>query len=98
MSTASTPLRILVVDDEPAIRRFLKTSLAAQGYQIAEADTAKAAQEAIRRGPPDVLVLDLGLPDGDGFEIIRELRERGSAVPIIVLFLPGGRSRQSARA
>jgi two-component system, OmpR family, KDP operon response regulator KdpE len=85
MSTASMPLRILVVDDEPAIRRFLKTSLTAQGYQITEAGTAQAAREAIRRGSPDVLVLDLGLPDGDGFDIIRELRERGSAVPIIVL-------------
>ena len=85
MSTASLPLRILVVDDEPAIRRFLKTSLAAQDYQVMEADTAKAALEAIRRNAPDVLVLDLGLPDGDGFEIIRELRSKGSAVPIIVL-------------
>jgi two-component system, OmpR family, KDP operon response regulator KdpE len=85
MSTASLPLRILVVDDEPAIRRFLKTSLAAQDYHVMEADTAKAALEAIRRNAPDVLVLDLGLPDGDGFEIIRELRSKGSAVPIVVL-------------
>jgi two-component system KDP operon response regulator KdpE len=78
-------LRILVVDDEPAIRRFLRTSLTAQGYQIFEAETAKAALEAMRRNVLDVLVLDLGLPDRDGFEVIQELRGAGSALPIIVL-------------
>jgi len=85
MTTPSAPLRILVVDDEPAIRRFLRTSLTAQGYQIIEADTAKAALEVMRRNVPDVLVLDLGLPDRDGFEVIQELRGAGSALPIIVL-------------
>jgi two-component system KDP operon response regulator KdpE len=85
MTTPSAPLRILVVDDEPAIRRFLRTSLTAQGYQIIEADTAKAALEAMRRNVPDVLVLDLGLPDRDGFEVIQEVRGAGSALPIIVL-------------
>jgi two-component system KDP operon response regulator KdpE len=85
MSTPSAPLRILVVDDEPAIRRFLRTSLTAQGYQIIEAETAKAALESMRRNLPDVLVLDLGLPDRDGFEVIQELRGAGSALPIIVL-------------
>jgi two-component system KDP operon response regulator KdpE len=85
MTTPSAPLRILVVDDEPAIRRFLRTSLTAQGYQIIEADTAKAALESMRRNVPDVLVLDLGLPDRDGFEVIQELRGAGSALPIIVL-------------
>jgi two-component system KDP operon response regulator KdpE len=85
MTTPSAPLRILVVDDEPAIRRFLRTSLTAQGYQIIEAETAKAAVESLRRNSPDVLVLDLGLPDRDGFEVIQELRGAGSALPIIVL-------------
>ncbi len=85
MSTPSAPLRILVVDDEPAIRRFLRTSLTAQGYQIIEAETAKVALESMRRNLPDVLVLDLGLPDRDGFEVIQELRGAGSALPIIVL-------------
>ncbi|MGD0143843.1 MAG: response regulator transcription factor [Rhizomicrobium sp.] len=85
MTTPSAPLRILVVDDEPAIRRFLRTSLTAQGYQIIEAETAKAALESLRRNLPDVLVLDLGLPDRDGFEVIQELRGAGSALPIIVL-------------
>ena len=85
MTTATAPLHLLIVDDEPAIRRFLRTSLTAQGYQVAEADGGKAALEALHRSPADVLVLDLGLPDLDGFELIRRLREAGSAIPIIVL-------------
>ena len=78
-------LRILVVDDEPAIRRFLRASLSAQGYQVIEAQSAQSARELFRRNTPDVVVLDLGLPDGDGLDIIKELRDGGSAAPIIVL-------------
>jgi two-component system KDP operon response regulator KdpE len=78
-------LRVLVVDDEPAIRRFLRASLSAQGYQVIEAQTANGARELFRRNTPDVVVLDLGLPDGDGLDIIKELRDSGSAAPIIVL-------------
>jgi two-component system KDP operon response regulator KdpE len=78
-------LRVLVVDDEPAIRRFLRASLGAQGYQVIEAQTAHSARELFRRNTPDVVVLDLGLPDGDGLDIIKELRDGGSAAPIIVL-------------
>jgi len=85
MTAATAPLHLLVVDDEPAIRRFLRTSLSAQGYHVAEADDGKAALDALRRSPADVLVLDLGLPDIDGFEVIRRLREAGSSIPIIVL-------------
>ena len=57
---------VLVVDDEPAIRRFLRTSLSAQGYQVTEAENGAAALETLRRGSVDILVLDLGLPDIDG--------------------------------
>jgi two-component system KDP operon response regulator KdpE len=78
-------LRILVVDDEPAIRRFLRASLGAQGYQILEAQSGQAALEMFRRNAADVVVLDLGLPDRDGFDVIKELRDGGAAVPIIVL-------------
>ncbi len=85
MTAPSAPLRILVVDDEPAIRRFLKTSLGTQGYHIREAETGKQALELMKRDSPDVLVLDLGLPDKDGLEIIKEIRTGGSAIPIIVL-------------
>ncbi len=85
MTTPSAPMRVLVVDDEPAIRRFLRTSLTAQGYQVSEASNGQTALEMFRRDAPDVLVLDLGLPDIDGFQIIKQLRENGSAAPIIVL-------------
>jgi two-component system, OmpR family, KDP operon response regulator KdpE len=85
MTQGSLPSRILIVDDEPAIRRFLRTSLGAQGYQVEEAADGQAALELLRRIPPDVLVLDLGLPDLDGFELLRRLRAGGSALPVIVL-------------
>ncbi|HEX4259972.1 MAG TPA: response regulator [Acetobacteraceae bacterium] len=78
-------LRVLVVDDEPAILRFLHAGLAAQDYVVAEADTGRAALEAVRRGATDLMVLDLGLPDMDGLDVIRALRADGVAIPVIVL-------------
>jgi len=82
---AAGPVRVLVVDDEPAIRRFLRTSLRAEGYDIVEAETGEAALAEIKRRVPGLVVLDLGLPGVDGLEVIRRLRGTGSAVPIIVL-------------
>jgi two-component system KDP operon response regulator KdpE len=81
----TTPLRALVVDDEPPIRRFLRASLSAQGYHVLEAEDGSTALDLIGRNPPDVIILDLGLPDIDGVEVIRRLRHQGSTVPIIVL-------------
>ena len=81
-----TPLRILVVDDEPAIRRFLNTSLGSQGYLVVDAeDGASALAKLAETPPPDVLVLDLGMPGMDGFEVIKRVREGGSSLPIVVL-------------
>jgi two-component system KDP operon response regulator KdpE len=77
--------KILVVDDEPPIRRLLRTSLASQGFQIMEAATAGEALAEIEREKPDLIILDLGLPDMQGQEVIRILREKGSSVPIVVL-------------
>jgi two-component system KDP operon response regulator KdpE len=85
MKSDSIPLRVLVVDDEPPIRRFLRTSLAAQGYDIIEAEDGTKALEEVRRRSPDLLVLDLGLPVIDGLEVIRRLRGSGVTLPIIVL-------------
>ncbi|WP_188260428.1 response regulator [Azospirillum tabaci] len=85
MRSDTLPLRVLVVDDEPPIRRFLRTTLSAQGYDIAEAEDGAGALEAMRRRPPDLLVLDLGLPGIGGLEVIRRLRADGVAAPIIVL-------------
>ena len=79
-----TGRRVLVVDDEPQIQRFLKPSLAAAGYDVVTAATGAEALQVAATAAPDVIVLDLGLPDMDGKEVIRQLRA-WSQVPIIVL-------------
>ena len=76
--------RALVVDDEPAIQRFLKPALEANDYEVATAATVGEALRWIAKQPPDVVVLDLGLPDGDGKDVIRQVRQ-WSDVPIVVL-------------
>jgi two-component system KDP operon response regulator KdpE len=77
-------LRVLVVDDERAIRRFLRTSLSAYNYVVYEASTGSEAMTAVIAHRPDLLILDLGLPDMDGIEVIRQLRE-WTRLPIVVL-------------
>ncbi len=77
-------LHILVVDDEPAIRRFLRVSLTAHGHEIVEAETGQEALSAVVAHHPDLVILDLGLPDMDGIQVTRRLRE-WSQIPIIVL-------------
>lgn len=76
---------VLVVDDEPAIHRFLKPSLAAEGYRVVQAATGREALRLAAEERPDVIVLDLGLPDIDGKEVIERLRHSGDRVPIVVL-------------
>jgi two-component system, OmpR family, KDP operon response regulator KdpE len=83
-SSAEIGIRVLVVDDERAIRRFLRASLNAQGYVVYEATNGGEAINAVISDRPDVLLLDLGLPDMDGVEVTRQLRE-WSQVPIIIL-------------
>jgi two-component system KDP operon response regulator KdpE len=85
MSAGSGPLRVLVVDDEPAIRRFLRAGLGSQGYVVSELEHGLPAVDAARRKSADLIVLDLGLPDIDGTEVINRIRASGSAIPIIVL-------------
>ncbi len=80
----TTPVNILVVDDELQIRRFLRTSLVAQGFQISEAGNIADAIAFVGKEEPDLVILDLGLPDGEGFTVIEQLRTT-SQVPIIVL-------------
>jgi two-component system KDP operon response regulator KdpE len=76
--------RILVVDDEPQIRKFLRISLGANGHEVIEAATAAQGIEAARGQKPDLVILDLGLPDMDGQEAISAVRQSGQ-MPIIVL-------------
>lgn len=76
--------RILVVDDEPAIRRTLRTNLEHHGFQVETAETGRGALESYARFRPDVILLDLGLPDMEGTEVILAVRSRAST-PIIVV-------------
>jgi two-component system, OmpR family, KDP operon response regulator KdpE len=89
----TTKTRVLVVDDEPTILRFLKPALAANDYEVATAGTAAEATKRIASEAPDVVVLDLGLPDGDGKDVIRAVRQ-WSDVPIVVL---SARERESEK-
>jgi len=76
--------RVLVVDDEPAIHRFLTPVLLAHNYEVLRADTGADALRLMAADPPDVVVLDLGLPDLDGKDVIARVRA-WSDVPIVVL-------------
>ena len=76
--------RILVVDDEPEIRRFLRASLRAQQYEVLEASNGTQALELVTQQLPDLMILDLGLPDIDGVEITRRIRQ-WNHLPIIIL-------------
>lgn len=79
MSTRS----ILIIDDESAIRRLLRSAVERAGYKVAEASTARAALAALDIDQPDVALLDLGLPDRDGLELIQLIKRRGCAVLVI---------------
>ncbi|MEX0834089.1 MAG: response regulator transcription factor [Actinomycetota bacterium] len=76
--------RVLVVDDEPQIRRALRTSLQANSYEVVTASNGMEALEKLAEASPDIVFLDLGLPDLDGAEVIRRLRGF-SEVPVIVV-------------
>ncbi|MBS1200863.1 MAG: hypothetical protein H6R27_1541 [Proteobacteria bacterium] len=76
--------QVLVVEDEPDIRHVLRVTLEANGYRVIEAATAARAEIEARSHKPDLLLVDLGLPDGDGLNVIRKVREF-SPVPVIVL-------------
>jgi two-component system KDP operon response regulator KdpE len=78
------PHKLLVIDDEPSIRTLLKSTLARAGYAVVEAGTAKEAVTAAQIDKPDLVLLDLGLPDRDGLEIIASLRGE-AGLPVIVI-------------
>lgn len=91
-STTAAAL-VLVIEDEPQIRRFLRTTLGAEGYRVVEAEGGERGVLAAAQHRPDVVLLDLGLPDLDGVEVIRRIRE-WSALPILVL---SARSAETAK-
>ena len=85
--------RILVVDDEPQIQRFLNVALTAAGYEVVSAETGAQALRMVVTGAPDLIVLDLGLPDRDGKDVLRDIRTF-SQTPVIIL---SARDRESEK-
>ena len=81
---SSPPAKVLVIDDEPPIRKLLRMGLSAQGYQIFEAPNGRTALKLLEE-KPDLIILDLGLPDMQGLELLRTIRARNEDVPIVVL-------------
>ena len=78
------PIAVLIVEDDAAIRRFLRVSLGESGYRVIETGSGQEGMRRLHLDKPDVIILDLGLPDVDGLDIIREVRQT-SPVPIVVL-------------
>ncbi|TPK66097.1 MULTISPECIES: response regulator transcription factor [unclassified Mesorhizobium] len=78
-------VRILVVDDEPPIRKLLRVGLASQGYAVSEAPNAKAAIELMVQEKSDLVLLDLGLPGMSGHELLRKWRDDGLDIPVVIL-------------
>jgi two-component system KDP operon response regulator KdpE len=82
---SAPPIRILVVEDEPPIRKLLQASLGTQGFEVIEAANGAAAQASLSEDLPDLIILDLGLPDVPGQDLLRQWRGRDIAVPIVIL-------------
>jgi two-component system KDP operon response regulator KdpE len=95
MNTTSATQTVLVIDDEVQIRRLLRITLEAAGYSVAEADTGRFGLDEAARRQPDAIVLDLGLPDMGGLEVLRRLRE-WSRVPVLVLTVVAGEAEKVA--
>jgi len=78
-------MRLLLVEDDAAIRGFLERALTEAGYDIDTADTAASAESLILQGSHDAFIIDLGLPDGDGLDLIQRCRAQGSTAPVLIL-------------
>ena len=94
MTPQAGRLRILVVDGKPAILRFLRASLKGQGYIVSTATDARTTLDLVHRDTTDLVVLDLGLPDMDGLDVVRQIREGCRTLPIVIL---SSRDNESAK-
>jgi two-component system, OmpR family, KDP operon response regulator KdpE len=88
----TAPTRVLVIDDEPPIRRLLRVGLGTEGYHVIEAPDGASGLRMIDREGPHVVILDLGLPDIGGLELLRMIRERHPKLPVVVLSSRGDES------
>jgi two-component system alkaline phosphatase synthesis response regulator PhoP len=86
---AESTLAVLVVDDDPAVRELVAGHLRDRGMVVTEADGGESALASMRRSPPDVTVLDVGLPDRSGLDVLREVRAGGTDVAVIMLTAAG---------
>jgi two-component system, OmpR family, KDP operon response regulator KdpE len=82
---SAPPAKVLVIDDEPPIRKLLRMGLSAHGYEILEAPSGRVSLELLEQKKPDLVILDLGLPDIQGLDLLRMIRSRNESVPIVVL-------------
>ncbi len=89
-------LRILIVDDQPSTRMLLRLGLTPDGHIVSETDRGVGALEAVRRRETDLILLDLGLPDIDGLQVIKRIRYAQSYIPIIVLSSRGDETAKVA--
>jgi two-component system, OmpR family, KDP operon response regulator KdpE len=87
--------RVLIVDDEPSIRKFLRVTLASQSYKVIEAASGQEALDRVSADKPDIVVLDIGLPDINGIEVTEYLR-KWTQIPIIILSVRGAESDKIA--
>lgn len=78
-------MNVLVIDDDPTVRTLVRAVLEKNGNQVAQAESAKEGEELIFGNNYDVIILDLGLPDGDGFEICKDIRDRDITTPVLIL-------------
>jgi len=85
VNTVAAPARLLVVDDAPTILELLSGSLRLTGFEVMTAASGAEATRAVTSGRPDLVLLDVMLPDGDGFEVLRRIRSGGAEVPVIFL-------------
>lgn len=92
---SAPPARVLVIDDEPQIRKFLDISLRAQGYQVGLAASGEEGLVSLATQGADLVILDIGLPDKDGHEVLRELRQWSQA-PVIMLTVRAGEAEKVA--
>src|SRR5262249_6204741 len=83
-SESAPPCRVLVIDDEPLVRSHVRRLLKQYGFTVEDAADGTSGLEAIQRSPPDVVLLDMMLPDLDGVEVVRRLRAAGVNVPIVL--------------
>jgi two-component system, OmpR family, KDP operon response regulator KdpE len=81
----NSAVRVLIIDDEPPIRKLLRVGLAAQDYAVSEAMNARVAMELVASDKPDLVILDLGLPDMSGHDLLAKWRGEGMTLPIVIL-------------